>query len=91
MFAGCDVSKHTAQGNIAHGLWEVTCQVILHDPSVTTNVNGFDGQNGRKCLKYIDYITLVDLCFCRHGVLLNSKLNHIDLCSASVSMTFTVQ
>ena len=35
--------------------------------------------------------TIVDLCFGRHGVLLNSKLNHIDLCSASVNMTFTVQ
>ena len=29
--------------------------------------------------------TIVDLCFGRHGVLLNSKLNHIDLHSASVS------
>ena len=35
--------------------------------------------------------TIVDLCFGSHGVLLNSKLNHIDLRSASVNMTFTVQ
>ena len=35
--------------------------------------------------------TIVDLCFRRHGVLLNSKLNHIDLHSALVNMTFTVQ
>ena len=34
---------------------------------------------------------IVDLCFGRHGVLLNGKLNHIDLRSASVNMTFTVQ
>ena len=34
---------------------------------------------------------VVDLCFGRHGVLLKSKLNHIDdLRSASVNMTFTV-
>ena len=31
--------------------------------------------------------TIIDLCFGRHGVLLNSKLNHIDLRSASVNMT----
>ena len=35
--------------------------------------------------------TIVVLCFGRHGVLLNSKLNHIDLGSASVNMKFTVQ
>ena len=35
--------------------------------------------------------TIVDLCFSRHGVLLNSKLNHIDLRSTSVNVTFTVQ
>ena len=35
--------------------------------------------------------TIVDLCFGRHGMLLNSKLNRIVLCSASVNMTFTVQ
>ena len=34
---------------------------------------------------------IVDLCFGRHGVLLNSKVNHIDLRSVSVNMTFTVQ
>ena len=33
--------------------------------------------------------TIVDLCFGRHGVLLNSK--RIDLRSAWVNMTFTVQ
>ena len=30
------------------------------------------------------YKTIVDLCFGRHGVLLNSKLNHIDLRSATL-------
>ena len=35
--------------------------------------------------------TSVDLFFGRHEVLLNIKLNHIELCSASVNMTFTVQ
>ena len=34
--------------------------------------------------------TIVDLCLGRHEVLLNSKLNHIDLRSASVNMMFTV-
>ena len=57
------------------------------------NVNGFN------CLKWQEMHkihllydkTIVDLCFGRHGVLLNSKLNHIDLRSASVNMTFIVQ
>ena len=35
--------------------------------------------------------TVVVLCFGRHGVLLFSKLDHIDLRSASVNMTFTVK
>ena len=35
--------------------------------------------------------SIVDLSFGRHGVLLNSKLNHIDLRSALVNMMFTVQ
>ena len=35
--------------------------------------------------------TIVDLCFSTHGVLWNSKLIHIDLRSASINMTFTVQ
>ena len=35
--------------------------------------------------------TIIDLCFGRHGVLKNSKLNHIDLGTTSVDMTFTVQ
>ena len=35
--------------------------------------------------------TIVDICFGRHGVLLNSKLNHIDLRSASINMRFTDQ
>ena len=34
---------------------------------------------------------IIDLCLGGHGVLLNSKLNHIDLRSASVNMIkFTV-
>ena len=32
--------------------------------------------------------TIVDLCFGIRGMLFNSKLNHIDLRSASVNMTF---
>ena len=30
--------------------------------------------------------TIVDICFSRHEVLLNSKFNHINLSSASVNM-----
>ena len=37
------------------------------------------------------YKAIVDLCFGRHAELLDSKLNHIDLHSALVNMTFTVQ
>ena len=32
----------------------------------------------------------VDLCFGRHEVLLNSKLNHIDLRFTFVNMRFTI-
>ena len=35
--------------------------------------------------------TVVGLCFPRHEVLLNSKLNHIDLCLKSVNMKFSIQ
>ena len=35
--------------------------------------------------------TIVNLCFGRHGVLLNSKRYHNDLRSGSVNMTFTVK
>ena len=57
-------------------------QVISHDSSVTSMV--LMVLNGRKCITYIYYIikTIVGLCYSRHGVILNSKLNH---------MTFTVQ
>ena len=34
---------------------------------------------------------MVDLCFGRHEVLLNSKLNHIDLRFALVNIKFNVQ
>ena len=61
-------------------------QVISHDPSVTSmvlqemhNVHLFHKK------------AIVDLCFGRHGVLLNSKLNHIDLRSVSVNITLNVQ
>ena len=86
-----------AQGNIA---WLTSeRQVILHAPSVTSMVlmvPTVNGLNGPKCQETHDinllyYKTIVNLCFGRHGVLLNSKLNHIDLRSASVNMTFTVQ
>ena len=77
---------------ILHGLQEVTSerQIISHDPSVTSMV--LMVQNGRKYITYMYYNkTIVDLYFGRHGLLLNSKLNQIDLCSVSVIMTFTVQ
>ena len=61
------------------------------------NVNGFNGPNWQEMhnihLSLYNKI-IVDLCFGRHGVLLNTKLNHIDhidLSSASVNMTFIVQ
>ena len=78
---------------ILYGLLEVTSerQVISHDLSVTSM--DLMVLNGRKCNNiHLSYNkTIVDLCFGRHGVLLNSQLNHIDLRSASVNMTFTVQ
>ena len=47
--------KHTARGNSA---WltgsDVECQVISHDPSVTSMV--LMVLNGRKCITYIYYI-----------------------------------
>ena len=57
------------------------------------NVNGFNGINWQEInnLHLLYNKTTVDLRFGRHAVLLNSKLNHIDLRPASVNMTFTVQ
>ena len=48
------------------------------------------GKNAGICDGVPSTDALVDLCFGRDGVLLNSKLNHIDDRSASVNMTFTV-
>ena len=57
------------------------------------NITGFNGPKWQEMhnIHLFYNKTIVDLCFGRHGVLLNSALNHIDLCSASVNMTFTVQ
>ena len=77
-------TRHEA---ILTGLREVTSerQVI--------NVKRFNGLKWQEMHNlYLLYNkTIVDLRFGRHGVLLNSKLNHIDLRSTSVNMTFTVQ
>ena len=77
---------------ILTGLWEVTSErhVISHYPSVTSTFKWSKWQEMHK-INLLYNKTIVDLCFGRHGVLLNSKLNHIDLRSASVNMTFTVQ
>ena len=76
---------------ILTGLRRVTSerQVISHNLSVTSTFYGLWQE-----MHYIHVLynkTIVDLCFGRLGVLLNSKLNHIDLCSVSVNMMFTVQ
>ena len=67
--------------------------VVSLDPSVRPMV--LMVQYGRTCINYINYIIhvkkIVDLCFGRHGELLNSELNHIDLHSMSVNVTFTFQ
>ena len=78
---------------ILHSLREVTSQhqVISNDPSVTSMF--LMVQNARKCITYIYYIIkqlLTYVSIGRHGVLLNSNLNHIDLSSASVNMTLTL-
>ena len=76
---------------ILNGLLEGTSkrQVISHDPSVMSMFNGLKGQEMHS-LHLLYNKTIVDLCFGRHGVLLNSKLNHIDLPSETVNMMFTV-
>ena len=77
---------------ILTGLREVTSerQVICDDPSITSTFNGLKWQEMHK-INLLYNKTIVDLCFGRHGVLMNSKLNHTDLRSASVNMTFIVQ
>ena len=57
------------------------------------NVNGFNGLKEQEMhnIHLFYNKTIVDLCFGGHGVLLNSKLNHIDHRYTSVNMTFTVQ
>ena len=58
-----------------------------------SNVIGFNGIKWQEMhgIHLLNNKTIIDLCFGRHAVLLNSKLNHIDLRSALVNMTFTVQ
>ena len=67
---------------VLHGLREVTSerQVISHDPS--SNANGCNGPKWQEMhrLRLLYNKTIVDLCFGRHGVLLNR-----------VSMMFSVQ
>ena len=57
------------------------------------NVNGFNGRKWQEMhiIHLFHNKTIVDLCLSIHRVWLPSNLNHIDLCSASVNMTFTVQ
>ena len=83
---------HTARGNIA---WLTGIDVRMPSNFAWSirNVNGF---NGPKCqemhnIHLLCNKTIVELFFGTHGVLLNSKLNHIDLHSTSVNMVFTVQ
>ena len=90
-FAGRDVAKYTARGNIA---WLTGSDVRMssHFAESIRNGNGFNGIKWQEMhnIHLFYNKTIVDLCFGVHGVLLNSKLNHIDLRSASVNMTFTV-
>ena len=52
------------------------------------NVNGFNGLKWQEMhnIHLLYNKTIVDLCLFRHGALLNSKLYHIDLRSASINM-----
>ena len=81
-----------AQGNVA---WLMGSDVRTSSNFARSirNVNGFNGPKWQEIhnIHLLYNKTIVDSCFSRHGVLLNSKLNHIDLPSASVNMTFTVQ
>ena len=88
-----DVTLQSSLHEVAlHGLREVTSerQVISHYPSVPSMVLMVQKIKGKHIINLL-YYTTVDLCFGRHGVLLKSKLNHMDLHSASVNMKFTVQ
>ena len=81
-----------ARGNIA---W-LTGSDVRTTSNFAKSIRNAIGFNGIKWQKmhniHLFYNkTIVDLCFGGHGVLLNSKLNHIDLRSALVNMTFTVQ
>ena len=91
-----DVTLQSTQHEvILHGLREVTLerQAISHDPSVTSMVLmvTMAGKHNMHLSYNKQLLTIVDFCFGRYGVLLNSKLNHVDLCSTSVNMSFTVQ
>ena len=91
-FAGRDVAKHTARVNID---WLTGSDVRTSSNFAVSicNVNGSKGLKWQEIhnIHLLYNKTIVHLCFGRNGVLLNSKLNQIDLCSASVNMTFTVQ
>ena len=64
-----------------------------HTRFAECNVNCFNGPKWQEMhnIHLLYNTTIIDLCFGRHGVLMNNKLNHIDIRSASVNMTFTVQ
>ena len=85
---GLPDAKHTAQDNIA---WLTGSDVRTSSNFEFSirNINGFNGLKRQEMhnihLSYNE--TIVDLCFGRHGVLLTSKLNYIDLCSTSVNIT----
>ena len=65
---------------ILHGLREATSehQVIPHAPSITLRFNGPKWQEMHN-IHLLYNKSIVYLCFGRHGLLLNSKLNYIDL------------
>ena len=89
-----DVTLQSTQHEvILKCLWEVMSehQVILHDSSIMSMV--LMVRNGRKFITYIYYIIKQLLTYVSVDMqcIWTVNLNHFDLYSASVNMTFTVQ
>ena len=86
-------ATHTARGTCTIA-WLTGSDVMTSSNFALSIRNGrdFNGLNWQELrnIHLLYYETFIDLCFGRHGVLY-SKLNHIDLRSASVNMKFTVQ
>ena len=84
--------SHSFPEMISHGFQEVMSERQVPFARSSCNVNDILIQNIHTRNLSLSYNKLVvDLCFVRHKVLLNCKLEHTNLRFASANMKFTVK